>query len=169
MGFESNLNRFTCDEDNKPIPGPGTYGADGLVDNLNKKVWGRRGIFGSSEVRFVTYSGTMKTPGPGSYKMDDKSKKKKYATNSVFKSVVPKVDMDAEEIVPGPGAYENKDRIGHDKGYIHSGIANPIQAGLGGGNLKPGFDTKEDRFGSAEFDPKSGKLIKADAKPGPGA
>ena len=38
-----------------------------LVENLQKKTWGKQGVFGSTEKRFVQAQ-TLQTPGPGMYK-----------------------------------------------------------------------------------------------------
>jgi len=37
-------------------PGPGQYGAKGIKDDLNRKVWGKQGVFGSTERRFAQFS-----------------------------------------------------------------------------------------------------------------
>lgn len=35
------------------MPGPGTYQSKTLIENLQKKTWGKQGVFGSTEKRFV--------------------------------------------------------------------------------------------------------------------
>lgn len=35
------------------VPGPGTYQNKTLVENISKKPWGKQGVFGSTEKRFV--------------------------------------------------------------------------------------------------------------------
>jgi hypothetical protein len=38
------------------IPGPGQYSVKGINDDLRKKVWGKQGVFGSTEKRFAQLS-----------------------------------------------------------------------------------------------------------------
>lgn len=79
-----------------------------------------------------------------------------------------RVDVNFEEMGPGPGAYESGVMIGKDRGYA-SGVGNPIQNSLIGlKDNKPGFNAKENRFSSNVYDPKEGKIIRAEEKPGPG-
>jgi Sperm-tail PG-rich repeat len=49
------------------IPGPGAYKQQTIVESLNKKPWGKQGVFGSTEKRFVQPHALV-TPGPGLYK-----------------------------------------------------------------------------------------------------
>ncbi len=53
-------------EDDVPIPGPGTYAQPGIAENAKIKTWGKNGVFGSTERRFVEHI-NLKTPGPGQY------------------------------------------------------------------------------------------------------
>ena len=50
-------------------PGPGTYVQTQLIDNITKKTWGKNGVVGSTERRFVPLSGSNPAalPGPGQY------------------------------------------------------------------------------------------------------
>ena len=47
--------------------GPGSYVAHTLIDSMAKKPWGKNGVFGSTERRFVPASGAngVVIPGPG--------------------------------------------------------------------------------------------------------
>ena len=47
-------------------PGPGQYGAKTLIDKINNNVFGKNGVFGSTERRFVHKVNTT-TPGPAQY------------------------------------------------------------------------------------------------------
>jgi len=38
------------------IPGPGQYSMKGINDELRKRVWGKQGVFGSTEKRFAQLS-----------------------------------------------------------------------------------------------------------------
>ena len=52
------------------VPGPGTYKAQTITHELSRKPWGKKGIFGSSERRFVIKRSNIEKeegPGPGSY------------------------------------------------------------------------------------------------------
>ena len=49
------------------IPGPGTYKQPNLAEQVAKKPWGKQGVFGSTEKRFVQPT-SLQTPGPGLYK-----------------------------------------------------------------------------------------------------
>lgn len=51
-------------------PGPGQYDNSTIIDNINKKPWGKNGVFGSTERRFVPFGGGSAAtgqPGPGQY------------------------------------------------------------------------------------------------------
>lgn len=43
------------------LPGPGQYSVKGIKDELRKKVWGKQGVFGSTEKRFAQLSTTVIT------------------------------------------------------------------------------------------------------------
>jgi len=52
---------------NAQLPGPGAYKQPTIVESLHRKPWGKQGVFGSTEKRFVQPN-TLQTPGPGVYK-----------------------------------------------------------------------------------------------------
>ena len=35
------------------LPGPGQYNSEDLVKRMHRKVWGKQGVFGSTERRFA--------------------------------------------------------------------------------------------------------------------
>lgn len=56
------------------VPGPGQYVEQTLVDEISKKPWGKKGVFGSTTGRFVSKKkNEMKEsqPGPGSYRPEE--------------------------------------------------------------------------------------------------
>ena len=59
--------RFNEKNQQTLVPGPGSYQSKTLIENLQKKTWGKQGVFGSTEKRFVAAQ-TLMTPGPGLYK-----------------------------------------------------------------------------------------------------
>ena len=52
IAFATSDKRFKQEQVNEVIPGPGTYKAKGIVENLSKKQWGKQGVFGCTEKRF---------------------------------------------------------------------------------------------------------------------
>jgi len=38
------------------LPGPGQYTSQDINQRINKKVWGRQGMFGSGEKRFAEFN-----------------------------------------------------------------------------------------------------------------
>jgi hypothetical protein len=61
VGFNSGENRWqksdslkdTVHEQMDKVPGPGQYQVPTVVDMIQKKTWGKNGVFGSTERRFV--------------------------------------------------------------------------------------------------------------------
>jgi hypothetical protein len=51
------------------VPGPGQYSQQTIIDHMAKKPWGKNGVFGSTERRFVPVTGNNPAalPGPGQY------------------------------------------------------------------------------------------------------
>jgi len=47
-------------------PGPGQYDQKTLIDDIIRKPWGKQGVFGATEKRFVEQK-KLVTPGPGNY------------------------------------------------------------------------------------------------------
>mmetsp|Transcript_5241 Transcript_5241/g.9623 ORF Transcript_5241/g.9623 Transcript_5241/m.9623 type:complete len:531 (+) Transcript_5241:30-1622(+) len=106
--FASTKTRFEAKFDTSP--GPGAYRDETIVDSINKKVWGRQGVFGSSERRFAAEK-SNNSPGPGYYPPDaDKrigshnSAKRK--PGSMFLSKVKRHVDPPNADTPAPGAYE---------------------------------------------------------------
>jgi len=68
-------------------PGPGQYNSKDIINSLSSKTWGKKGIFGSSERRFLTHQANKdmeEEPGPGAYQADKSVKNldlKKFASN----------------------------------------------------------------------------------------
>lgn len=102
------------------IPGPGQYPVKGIKDDLNKKVWGKQGVFGSTERRFAQLSSmvlnikismkTKKTPGPGFYNAEEAVKEisQKAITegpSSMFK-IPMKISKKKPDIMPAIGEYD---------------------------------------------------------------
>ena len=67
MPFLSTNIRFMDNNQQALIPGPGAYKQPTIVESLHKKPWGKQGVFGSTEKRFVQPHALV-TPGPGLYK-----------------------------------------------------------------------------------------------------
>ncbi len=53
VGFLSKGERAQAGKKAGETPGPGQYQAKGIKDELNKRVWGKQGAFGSTERRFA--------------------------------------------------------------------------------------------------------------------
>jgi hypothetical protein len=63
--FSTSENRFHNNiEKSLQVPGPGSYQQKTIVEQLTKKPWGKQGVFGSTEKRFVQ-AAPLQTPGPG--------------------------------------------------------------------------------------------------------
>ena len=59
------------------VPGPGQYQEKTLVDEISKKPWGKKGVFGSTTGRISTKKSPKKietSPGPGSYRPEESVK-----------------------------------------------------------------------------------------------
>ena len=97
-------------------PGPGAYKDSDLSEGLAKKVWGRNGVFGSSERRFPKKSFTA-TPGPAHYPPDSSKKVGSNTSmvkkpNAVFLSKSTRNNIIKTAINPAPGSYEIPSKIG---------------------------------------------------------
>lgn len=53
-------------EREQELPGPGSYQVETGVSNIRQKAFGKNGVFGSTERRFVDTE-NLQTPGPGQY------------------------------------------------------------------------------------------------------
>lgn len=71
VGFASTSSRFNASEDKDALyaPAPGEYQQPSMVEDLQKKLVSRTGVFGSTTKRFAhgMNSNKAKGPGPGSY------------------------------------------------------------------------------------------------------
>lgn len=146
-------------------PGPGAYKEQDISDSINKKVWGRQGVFGSSERRF-THKTSSQTPGPGHYPADCHSKigtsnSMHGKPSAVFlskstKGIKPKTQG------PAPGEYEIPSRFGASKPptvSMHPALSKVTRT-KSEGNL--GFVSRAERFNSTD-------KIKRKQIPGPGS
>lgn len=128
-------------------PGPGSYRN---VD-VQKKVWGKQGVFGSTEKRF--YGRPLNNiPGPGSYAIEKNvglHNSAKHKGHSVFLSKCKRINS-ASPINggPAPGSYEITSSIGHIKPPpvpLHPVLVREDQP-----TKLVGFNAQADRFGPAK-------------------
>lgn len=179
-------------------PGPGSYKEMPFSEDSKRRTWGRQGVFGTTEKRFVGAVPVSTAPGPGYYPSDaakrigtHNSARKKPL--SVFASKTNRVaDMKSEG--PAPGQYELKSEFQQSRTV--SGTGNPLLAGAAEKHMEAPFNSKSSRFGSQGeamdslgpgcYDPKVARLHpvflpkvrarqaprfkgKESAQPGPGA
>ena len=72
IGFSSTDFRFTSSKNtSKEAPGPGAYENKELTNEITDKVWGKNGIFGTTQTRFQHIKLKKIPPGPGSYDSKD--------------------------------------------------------------------------------------------------
>lgn len=157
--FTSTTKRFKLNI-GKNKPGPGSYSAGNMIDSLDKKVWGRQGVFGSTEKRFVHIRDKIIVPGPGSYtniiNNEEVNTKLKFKTigkeslkrgiSSCFRSVVPRDYYNKNSEVPGPGMYSTGEGIGNYREY-KAGTGNPLMAQVGDSRKnETAFYSKQERF-----------------------
>lgn len=45
--------------ESEKTPGPGQYASQDIINKLAKRVWGKQGVFGSTERRFAQISSTV--------------------------------------------------------------------------------------------------------------
>jgi hypothetical protein len=177
--FSSTKTRFEAKFDTSP--GPGAYKEETLVDSISKKVWGKQGVFGSSERRFIA-DRTEGLPGPGYYPPDaDKRVGSHNSANrkpgSMFLSKVKRQTDPPNIDTPAPGAYdvnpkpkpEPEDKPEAPFKVGPKRFKDPKLETIGPGSYNPqslskpaftakGFIAREPRF----------KQKGADEKPGPG-
>jgi hypothetical protein len=127
------------------VPGPGQYIERTLTDDISKKPWGKKGVFGSTAGRFQS----MKTiqlndaqPGPGTYKpeasiamLDNKKNSSIKRSSSVFLSTTvraPNSVRKFKDTSPSGGSYdiEQYSLASGVKKKIESGLGNPLLASL---------------------------------------
>ncbi|CAG9314958.1 unnamed protein product [Blepharisma stoltei] len=144
--FDSTENRFKEFVD--PNPGPGSYKDENILDNIQKKVWGKEGVFGSTEKRFVAHR-VNETPGPGYYVADESRvgihNSSKHKPSSVFSSRVKRDFSPNQSESPAPGHYEISTSISGSRRISHktavSLIGNSTEA-----PKKVGFNSNVERF-----------------------
>jgi hypothetical protein len=181
--------------DDEPHPGPGAYKNITFSDTLNKKMWGKQGVFGSTERRFVDKA-DINTPGPAQYTTEGKlagsMSQRVMKPTSNFASSVKRNDKIGATENPPPGAYETTGSIGRPHNYC--GTGNPLMAGIGDTrkrsipfnnkcdrwmtkpkeeHLGPGSyvvkDTLTKSASTGGFMPKEGRAgMRNEVKPGPG-
>ena len=158
--FSSKDTRFQARSDSNP--GPGSYKELHFTEDSKKRVWGRQGVFGTTEKRFVSTSAALATPGPGYYPPDAHKRVGIHnSTNrkplSVFASKTKRTqEMKAEG--PAPGQYETTSAFTEKK--VTSGTGNPLLAGIGENKKREAaFNIKSQRFG---------QLLESQEKIGPG-
>lgn len=178
-------------------PGPGSYKEMPFSEDSKRRTWGRQGVFGTTEKRFVGTLPVSTAPGPGYYPADSakrigthNSARKKQL--SVFASKTNRV-AEKKADGPAPGQYEIKSTF--EQSRTVSGTGNPLLAGEHKRAEAP-FNCKSSRFdsqgeamdslGPGCYDPKVARLHpvflpkvrnrqaprfkgKASEQPGPGA
>lgn len=161
--FASSNSRFQYKSSS--TPGPGSYKQKDLTEEIFKKTWGKQGVFGSSEKRFVSKKKNL-TPGPGHYK-SDKSKSgpapgyKQNKMSAVFLSKDCR-ENSIKSIAPPPGSYETKPGFGIVKKKVMSmhPALSKVTRTRSEGHL--GFDSGVERFGHKTS-------TKKNPLPGPGS
>jgi hypothetical protein len=176
--FSSTKTRFQANVDSSS-PGPGAYKGETLVDSVNKKVWGKQGVFGSSEQRFVEK--TESQLGPGYYPPDADKRIGSHNSasrkqGSAFLSKVKRQACTKNTDTPAPGTYEvnikpkSKPNPGSPFKASHARFKEAKSEAVGPGSYTPqdqskpafaakGFIAREPRFKSKH----------EEEKPGPGA
>ena len=127
------------------IPGPGAYKEKSIVEEINKKTWGKKGVFGTTAGRFTkkNQSGSPNViPGPGAYKpeksvamLDSKKNLSIKRSSSMFLSKTvrePNKVKKNKDTSPPPGSYnlESNSIAQNIKKRIESGLGNPLLASL---------------------------------------
>lgn len=130
-------------------PGPGAY----KEVEIQKKVWGKQGVFGSTERRFYSKVKT-KEIGPGEYTADSKiigmHNSAKNKGNAVFLSKAKRIAEVPLSETPPPGAYDITSPIGQVKSPR---IPNHPVLVREHENLKTvGFNAQADRFFNSSTD-----------------
>jgi len=147
--FSSKDQRFHKRPDSNP--GPGSYKELHFTEDSKRKVWGRQGVFGTTEKRFVAQTGPLSTPGPGYYPPDadrrvgiHNSVKRKPLSVFASKS---KRSLELKHDGPAPGQYEAVS--GFSPKQSVGGTGNPLLAGLGENKKREAaFNSKSQRFGA---------------------
>jgi len=84
-------------------PGPGHYSIHNNAGELRKKVWGKQGVFGSSEKRFPVHT-SLEIPGPGFYDIS-KEGRIEIGQSAIFKSPMREQKI-KENNIPPIGQYD---------------------------------------------------------------
>ena len=98
------------------LPGPGQYNSEDLVKRMHRKVWGKQGVFGSTErrfaqiTRFVNYLlQEQKTPGPGFYnpaQAEEEPEYKRLAGQNAIFMPPSKISKKRPDVSPDIGQYD---------------------------------------------------------------
>mmetsp|Transcript_4099 Transcript_4099/g.3954 ORF Transcript_4099/g.3954 Transcript_4099/m.3954 type:complete len:333 (+) Transcript_4099:697-1695(+) len=145
--FSSTKTRFQHSVD--PNPGPGSYKNDDIGESLQKKVWGRQGVFGSTERRFAPTK-NQETPGPGYYPPDAHNRvglhnSALHKPSSVFTSKAARDGQLKSTETPAPGTYEIPSSIGAKRSPTSP--THPLLTHINEVSKKNvGFNSQADRF-----------------------
>ena len=127
------------------VPGPGQYKEKSLTDEISKKPWGKKGVFGTTSGRFASKKSIEfpdKQPGPGSYRpeasvamLDSKKNSNIKRASSMFLSSTirePNKVKRLKDTSPPPGSY-NVDIHSISESVrrkVEHGLGNPLLASL---------------------------------------
>eukprot|EP01022_Parablepharisma_sp_SALTPOND_P005157 TRINITY_DN121831_c0_g1_i1.p1 TRINITY_DN121831_c0_g1~~TRINITY_DN121831_c0_g1_i1.p1 ORF type:complete len:430 (-),score=8.21 TRINITY_DN121831_c0_g1_i1:241-1530(-) len=116
--FASSEKRLVHKSEIHKTPGPGQYQSKDITSSLAKKVWGKQGVFGSTERRFAQLSTLVlscgnryqqKTPGPGFYDaaqaIKELEQKPTIGQSAVFRSPM-KLSRKKPDAAPSIGQYD---------------------------------------------------------------
>lgn len=125
-------------------PGPGQYKETHMTDEISKKPWGKKGVFGSTSGRFAakkTVDLSEPQPGPGAYKpeaslasLDNKNLSIKRASSMFLSTTVrePNKMRKYKDPSPPPGSYNLEFNTISEtvRRKVESGLGNPLLASL---------------------------------------
>ena len=178
VGFASTSSRFSAsaDKNSQFTPAPGEYQQSSMVNELDKKLVSRTGVFGSTTKRFahgMTSSDNGKSPGPGSYTISKslgehasysiideshgsiagRNRAKRGQQSSSFASTSKRGQALKPGEVPPPGTYDVRSnwstdalKKGGKKGILGSGSQRFKQKSSNNGGLGPGAYYKPQDF-----------------------
>jgi len=154
--FQSSGLRFVEKQPVSELPGPGQYQAPTtLVDQMQRKPWGKQGVFGSTEKRFVQAQ-ALQTPGPGNYKpersivaLDRKNEVNIKRSSSMFLSSTkrnPYEELKAKAAL-SVVQYDDKTKTISEEVKKKVEAGNPLLANLKAKRgINPGFSSNAQRF-----------------------
>lgn len=144
------------------VPGPGQYKEKNMTEEIAKKPWGKKGVFGSTSGRFAhrkSIEFPEGQPGPGSYKpessvamLDSKKNANIKRVSSMFLSKTirgPNKVHKSKDPSPPPGSYNlDMNSIAESvKRKVESGLGNPLLSSLKSKmKLIPPFNSCSQRF-----------------------